>query len=1177
MKPARSTLLILGGLLALAAVAGGLALTPAVQRRAVLRTLRSVRGLKCEVTTVSAGFSRIELGGVRLEEGGVRMQLEQLEADWSPWRLLFGRRLVLGRLSSRGLFIDASKVSAARANAAAAGAPAATPGLLTQIELPFALELADCLIEGRALLPGNTGRPPVEAAFKITGGGFAPGQEGALTVTAMLKNPAPAARVAVLNAEVKLRARQTLERTFSRVALAAVVDAEGRKLSAQEQLRIAATLAKSAAGENYEFTVDTVLDGKPDKVIAVDATLPAGGKEFAGRWRLSARTAQVEPFMLGAGLPEFNARGEGRFTFAPGSGAASLQGDLAAEVSRLEAWEPAWRAFGAVKLTARFDLAATEGLARLNQLHVAVAGDQPVLELSAAHAAEINFRERRLLLGSAAAGEALTLNLQGLPVAWVRPFVRGLDFSGGLITGQLAVTGEADRLLLRTVQPLQVGRLSVVQAGQLLLNKADATADFDAVLTKQELQATVSAFTLKTPAGDSVTAQAKVTMPVGPDPAVTIVANYKADLPALLAPFLTIGPIQSTGEADFTLAGRKIELRRLQAAVTGPDGQEMFKATALRPFTFDLATGQAAIVGTPDSKTVLRLDFARLSLAAVPLPLPGIKLGGFVADGELVVEVDGDKVRLRAPRPFVLKDVTVKQNGRSLLAGLNVDAQPLLELTGGTQVRFETGDITIHNQRGRALAKLAAAGSQSAANGAKGSLNFSLEVPALAEQPLFAGARAVSAGRAGGEVRFALGAVRQAEARLTVNGLVAAATNEILPVANLSLRAVAPADGKISVQAPLLLDRAGYRSDLALAVDLAPAGRGYHLDGRLTGEQVELNDAVAVLGVFMMSAADEPTAIATVEPAPVVADKSSAWARLTGRLALDVKSVVRGADWAMTGLTGAVVIEPADVALQKLEAAFGEKGRFAAKGLLSFTKGPRPYDFTGDFSLTEFDAGKLFKALDPSRPATVEGVFSVAGSFSGNGENPGRAFERSHGAFTLISRQGVFRGLQRTTGKVSLATKAVDLVGSLFGNSKVVEKVAGAAYHVDQLAQTLGELNYDQLNMKLVRDPQLNFTLEDISLVSPEIRLLGKGAVTHVAGKPLLEQPLNASLTLAGRGKIEEQLGRLRLLSGARDELDYAKAKETITLGGTLARPDPAAFFTRLATGKLTDLLAPDK
>lgn len=1177
MKPVRLLLILFGVLLALGLVAGGLLLTPAVQRWAVLRIAQAEPRLKFDVAAVAASFSHVRLGGVRITKSGVTVQIEQLEADYSAWQLLFSRRLVIGRLTGRGLLVDASRLSAARANAAAAGAPAAAPGLLTQIELPFALVLDDCLIEGRALLPGSPGGPPVEATYKITGGKFAPGQEGLLTLAATLRNPAPLARVTALRADLVLRATQTPQKNFSRVGLTAIVEAEGKTLSGQEQLKIVAELTRTVAAESYALNVDTLIRGPAEKVLSLNATLPAGGKEYIGNWQLLVRTAQLEPFFLGAGLPDFHARGEGRFSFMPLTGAAGLQGSLIAEVSRLEAWEPAWRAIGAAKLSAHFDVAGVDGVARLNQLHVVVSGDQPVFELAATHAAEINFKERRLQIGSSSAGEALTLTLHGLPLAWVRPFVQTVDVSGGMITGQLAITGESDRLVLRTVQPLRVSQLNVVQAGQLFLSKAEVTVGFDAVLTKTKLLATVSQFTLKTPAGDSLTAQAKVTLPVGPDPSVAIVAQYQADLPTLLAPWLPLGRIKAAGDTDFTLTGKKIELRRLQAAVTDSAGQDMFKATALRPFNFDLATQQATMVGNPDGKMLLRLDFARLPLAALPLMLPGARLGGSVVEGELVLEVEGDKVRVRAPHPVILAGVSLEQNGRPALTGLHIEAQPLWELAANATTRFETGSITVMNGNGAMLARFNAEAAQSAAAEWKGSLNFTLEVPALTTQPIFAGAKLVSAGRASGEVRVALGSVRQVEARMTVNGLVAADGDEILPVANLSFRAVAQPDGKISVQAPLLLDRGGFRSDLGLALDLTPAGRGYVIDGRLTGEHVELTDALAVLGVFMASAADTPLMAEPAVQPSVVADAKPVWSRFNGRLALDVKSVVRGADWAMTGLTGLVVIEPADITLQKLEATFGDKGRFAAKALVSFTKGAQPYDLAGDFSLTEFDVGKLFKALDPAKPATVEGVFTVAGNFTGNGETLDRTLDRSRGSFALTSRQGVFRGLQRTTNKVSLATKAVDLVGSLFGSSKVVEKVAGAAYYVDQLAQTLGELNYDQLNVKLVRDQMLNLKIEDISLVSPEIRLIGKGTVTYVEDKNLLQQPLSLSLSLAGRGKVEEQLGKLRLLSGARDELDYAKAREIITLGGTLARPDPTAFFTRIGLAKLTDLLAPDK
>jgi hypothetical protein len=456
--------------------------------------------------------------------------------------------------------------------------------------------------------------------------------------------------------------------------------------------------------------------------------------------------------------------------------------------------------------------------------------------------------------------------------------------------------------------------------------------------------------------------------------------------------------------------------------------------------------------------------------------------------------------------------------------------------------------------------------------------SFTLQVPALASQPLFAGAQAVNAGQASGEIRAAIGTHSQLEARMTLNGLVIAETGQTLPVANIGFRGRAQANGAASVQIPLLLDNAGRRSDLDFSLELSPLGRGYSVDGRLTGNQVELEDLMGVLGVFMVSAApdtaDKPAPAAGVAPHTV-----SSWTRFSGRLGLDVKSVTHGKEWAMTGLTGTVAIEPARITLQRLEAAFSETSRLAAKMELLFTGGAMPYRLSGDYTLNEFDTGRLFKAIDPARPPTVEGLFNVSGRLAGNGETPARALERVQGEFQLTSRQGIFRGLQRATSKMSMTSKAVDAVaalGSLFGSDKVkqtAEKVAGQAYFVDQLAQSLAEFNYDLLSVRLTRDEFLNMNLEDISLVSPEIRLNGRGTVSYVVGQPLLEQPLNVSLNLAARGKTEQSFGKLRLLDNAKDELGYTKTRDPVTVGGTLAKPDPTAYFARIATAKLTDFL----
>src|SRR6185312_3730766 len=114
----------------------------------------------------------------------------------------------------------------------------------------------------------------------------------------------------------------------------------------------------------------------------------------------------------------------------------------------------------------------------------------------------------------------------------------------------------------------------------------------------------------------------------------------------------------------------------------------------------------------------------------------------------------------------------------------------------------------------------------------------------------------------------------------------------------------------------------------------------------------------------------------------------------------------------MSGLTGAVAINPARITLQKLEASFGEKSQLNANADIRFAAGSQPYQLTGDFKVTEFDTGKLFKAIEPAKQPTVEGLFNISGHFAGAGETLDRTMTHTQGQFDLSSRQGVFRGLQ---------------------------------------------------------------------------------------------------------------------------------------------------------------------
>jgi hypothetical protein len=960
--------------------------------------------------------------------------------------------------------------------------------------------------------------------------------------------------------------------------LTTLVDAEGPDLSGgQSQLKVAAELYHSSSGENYEVGIDTVLRGTTENVLKLQAQLPAASHQYTGDWQLKARTGQVAPFALGAPLPDFDVKGSGKFTFDPTVSSASLQGALQGQLNKLESIDPAWRAFGNIKVEATFDVGQQGGVLNLNRFQAVVGGAQPVLEARITAPIRYDLGRNQLVASGQSAENLVHVNLAGLPVEWVRPFVTLVDISGGMITGQFDVARVAGTGTAAAVHgQFQLADLTAVQDGRPLLRHAAVTLRTEATLTESVIEAPVLEFTLKTPEGDALTLNGKISTQTGTNPPLAVAGTFTGSSPKLFARWLPGAPVSAQGELNATLQGDKLEVRAGRLQVQQGTGKALVNLAVLQSFTADLATHKVAPGNA--SGAIARIEVARLPLGLLALTETDATLGGF-AQGEFEVSVQADKVILKALKPAQLTEVSLTQGRQPALTGLMLEALPVIEYANAENFRVQSGDIMVRNAAKATLLTLKAEATQTPEQGTQATVNFTLEIPALASQPLFADAQAVSAGKATGEIRAILGAHRQVEARLTLNGLIAAESGHTLPVANIGFRAVTQPNGAMSIQVPVLLDNSGRRSDLNFALELSPLGRGHSVDGKLTGQEVELEDLLGVLGVFAAAAApdnlDKPLATAPRSP-----DTVAAWSQFSGQLSLDVKSATYGKEWAMTGLSGVVAIEPARLGLDKLSASFSETSRLAARMELRFTGGVLPYRLTGDYSLNDFDVGKLFKAIDPSKPPTVDGLFTVTGKMSGNGETMQRALDRVHGDFQLTSRQGIFRGLARTSNKVSMTSKAVELgasvLGSLFGGdkgAKIAEKGAGISYFLDQLAPAIAEINYDLLNVKLSRDEQMNMQLEDFSLVAQELRLNGTGEVTYEGNKPLLQQPLNATLNLAVRGKLEQQFSKVRALSTEKDDLGYTKAKEPIPVAGTLGSPNINAFFTKLAMAKIGDLL----
>lgn len=999
MKPVR--LLLLGAaafvLLVIAAVV--VAFNSGFQTWAARRALAAQPALHATLGSVSAGLSRVELKNVRAESRGAVLTLPALEAELSLISAGLRNKVLVTRLVAKGWTLDLTKATSlvqfaaptagrvSRANAefsllpsalaadATAAATQVFQGVFSQLQLPVDLALDGVALEGEVILPGARGH----LHLTLNGGGFAAGHEGKFDLAASAALTSTA--VSTLDAHATFVATMDTPRSFTRLGVKGGATASGVNFPRGVKLTGDLSATRAASGEDYTVTLAT--DDK--QLVAIAANFPPTAHQLGGTWKLDVRDTDLAPFTLGRALPTFTANGAGKFELEPASLEIHATGKLDATAENLAVLKPELSAVGAVKFSAEFDLTQRGDVTRAERLAVTFSNAQPIAAFASLQPLEFN-RTTRALKVADPARELFSLTLQGVPLAWASPLLKGISATGGDLRGEFVATASDGGFALRPKSPLTIAGVSVAQPGQPLLRNVDVS-----------LNASV----------------------------------------------------------DYT-----------------PQGWQAFVA----PLT--LRSGTA---------TLLTLDAKAGQLAG--------------------------------------KDQPIKTTGK-----------------------------------------------------------FSAALPALLAQPVAGGALALTRGDATGEFAANLGATQEIQAKLAFTNLVAdpKLTTEKLPTIAAEVRADIAADGPINFNLPLLFERDGRKSDLTLTGILTHGTAGLGITARASSTKLVLDD-VKILAAPLAPAPVEPAATTATTVAPPA--KVAPWAGVSGQLALTLKEVILSDSFKATDIGGVLRIDASTLKFDQVRANLGS-GETKLSGTVTFdAKSVTPFSLATDLAVTELDPAPLFRALDASRPATVEGKFNVTSKLTGSAITLGDLATAAHGDFQLTSKGGVFRGLPvSAAGKVETASKAAAAVGFL-GNlagavtgRKEYSDIGNRASALSEVTKIWQAVAYDQLSVVVTRDAALNTVLKDFTLISPELRLTGGGQATHVKGKPLLDEAVAMEFKLRARGHHGDLLKYLGVLDAAADELGYAACTLPMKVTGTIGSPDTSELnraLTALALEKsgATDLL----
>ena len=633
-------------------------------------------------------------------------------------------------------------------------------------------------------------------------------------------------------------------------------------------------------------------------------------------------------------------------------------------------------------------------------------------------------------------------------------------------------------------------------------------------------------------------------------------------LEALVPGWTDLGTITVFGEFDLTQQDSQTRVEKLDVEIARPD--PVLAIRALQPFEFDAATGGLK-VADPQGE-LLAVEARGVPLEWLQPVLADIKLQGEGLHGRLVAAARDGGMALRTTAPLRVSGFNLEQNHRLVLEQANLSTELSADYNPqGWQIAVNN---LVLSSRGESLltANLRAGGIQGGDEPIKATGKVNLNLVPLGKQPPAAGVLALTAGTVAMDFSAVVGANQELQASVKASGLTV--PDAILPVVEAKLRASRDEAGAISFNVPVTVTAANPQrvSDLILAGSLALESNGGRLQARLGGTQIYVED-MQVLSVVLAAVPSN------AEVAPSGADNAPFWHGWTGEVALDVKSLFYTPQFELRNVGGTVRLESGALELEGIKAGAGETGALNLRGAVNFTSNRvEPYDLNAEVKVKDFDSVQLFRALDSTRAPQVEGRFDLDSKLTGQGRTPLDLLDRTRGEAKLTSTGGVFRLLSAdVSSKVEQAGK-IAAVGAFIGNvagvlgkgGKDATNFANKAQAVSEFSKLLTAIAYDQLTVAVIRDDDLNTTLQNFSLISPEMRLSGQGSITAVEGKSVLEQPLSLELQLKARGRTGSALQYLHVLASEPDTLGYSACNLPLKVGGTLLQPDTSELQSAL-------------
>ena len=773
-------------------------------------------------------------------------------------------------------------------------------------------------------------------------------------------------------------------------------------------------------------------------------------------------------------------------------------------------------------------------------------------------------------------GDLAQVEIRGFDLSWLNALLVDLKLSGQIaaVAATLRAPDKAS-FVLQTTVPLKIEGLEVQRAGKPLVQALNITVTPKLVYNRSEFSAelthlTTNAHGVSLLQGDGMLAVHDLGTP---RQTLTTSGHLASDLLALarqpmvleaLARELPKVPIGGT--FDFALSGTVDTLKLSK----GQGELKIGEQTRIRLTTESgleirtrLASGENLarhIIGSAS------LEIANLtsSILGEFVPLTNISFAEINSKFEL--KSDGSALHATSLAPLAVRDVQITDGTKPLLklfsasttANITVEQQEVRSVFNDISLAFHDhpdhpavkGDVVATLVPGETvpLQKLAA--------------TLTADLPQLFAQPAAIPGHKLTAGEL--TVRVAVDEKRKIDANVVLDKLVAA-TPLAISTFELPMTGTVAADGRgFDFTAPLIGRGKSGVTNATVIAHYAPQLdelRVLHLD--IASEVFYLNDILATVAAINPHLASvDPTASNPKQQIKLneVPDTAAAWKVIGPALVIDLKTAkLFYTDYlAFTEVAAHLDLRRHKFALTGVKAHFHDSA-IAFDSVSRFKDADaEPYDLNATGTIEKFNLNQFFTELVPGQKPRIEGLFGVKIKSFGKFPNFSQLRNRVLFDIAMESRDGLFRPLPPDS---TLLVGASDVLGVVGEGLSYVPTGGFGAGAIARLINYIAEINYDTIDIHLVRDTSKDVRIEQFLVLSPTIALSAKGGITALAGHDIVDSPLSltANLDMLGRGAAI--LYSMDLMQDAQNEQGYWRGPE-FKIIGTAA--DPQSNFAEI-------------